>query len=416
MTQTAAPFRSVAAEVAVEVALRETDRLGLRLHPQRIGSSEHPTTRSRLIRDGTELAVGYGKGPGAQGLASAHFEALERYLMSASGNRRLATGAASLLPAHRVAGQVELRADLVVRRWATEFPDSLAACVRHEGSWSSPWYPVFLSDPRYFRRPLPGDSVEPYRSLLRYSSSLGTAAGVDRTEAVLHGLCELVEHDAVSHALLRWFISGTVEVDLVEPDDLPDDLQVLHRGAQDAIGQPVHLIDVTTDLGVPAYLAVGELDGDHVSLSGAGAAPLGAYAAERALTELIQGGALAAASVDQTAANVVRRLAPWPALQDCARIPVRRLLSGRVARVSLQTDPDDDPSPQHGLDRVTRLLRRRDIEYYVCDIAPPQSLIAVATTIAPGLERFSLVRLGVPVIPTGRGWSEWTATRPAPMA
>ena len=107
--------------------------------------------------------------------------------------------------------------------------------------------------------------------------------------------------------------------------------------------------------------------------------------------------------------GAVGRLAGWPALQDCARLPVRRLLDGRVNPVALRPDAGDDPSPQGGLDRVTDLLRRNGIEYYVCDLAPAESLIAVAATVAPGLERFSLVRLGVPVIPTGRGWSVWRA-------
>jgi ribosomal protein S12 methylthiotransferase accessory factor len=412
MTSIIAPYRSVAAAEAVAVALREADRMGMRLHAEQIGSLGYPITRSRLVRDGTPLAVGCGKGPGPQGLASAHFEALERYLMSAPDNRRLATGAVRMLPAYQVAGQAELGADLVVRRWATEFPGSAAACVRHEGTRSNPWYPVFLTDPRYFRRPLPGDGLVTYGSLLRYASSLGTAAGIDRTEAVFHGLCELIEHDGLSHALLRWFISGNVDVDLVEPDDLPDPLRALHRAAEDAIGQTVHLVDVTTDLGVPVYLAVGETEGDRVTLTGAGAAPLATYAAERALSELIQGSAMAGG--DGT--SVVRRLARWPVLQDCARLPLRRLLDGRVSRVALRADPDDERDPQQGLETVTRLLRARDVEYYVYDLAPPESLIAVASTIAPGLERFSLVRLGVPVIPTGRGWATWTAARPTASA
>jgi ribosomal protein S12 methylthiotransferase accessory factor len=410
MTQTIAPYRAVPAARAVEVALLEADRLGLQLRARPIGSPDYPITRSGLVRDGTELAVGYGKGPGPQGLASAHYEALERYLMSAPDNRRHTTGAASLLTAERVAGQAELCADLVVRRWAEEFAGSLAACVRHEGTRAAPWYPIFLSDPRYFRRPLPGDSTVPYRSLLRYCSSLGTAAGVNRAEATFHGLCELIEHDGLSHALLRWFIGGTVEIDLVDPDDLPDPLRVLHHTAQNAIGRPVYLLDVTTDLGVPVYLAVGEPDGEQAALTGAGASPLAAYAAERALSELVQGNAMAAPDGRPDAA--IERLARWPALQDCVRLPIRRLLAGRVTRVRLRDDSDDDPSPQAGLDRLSHLLRERDIDHYVCDLAPPQSLIAVTTTIAPGLERFSLVRLGMPVLPTGRGWSAWTAARP----
>jgi ribosomal protein S12 methylthiotransferase accessory factor len=398
-----APFRSVTAEVAVETAVLEAERLDARLDARPSGPSDHPIIRARLMRGDTVLASGCGKGPGAQGLASAYFEALERYLMSAPESRRRAAGAARLLSAGDVADQPGLRADLVVRRWAREFPGSRAACVPHQDTSNKPvWYPIFLSDPRYFRRPLPGDSVTPYRSLLRYCSSLGTAAGVDRGEAVFHGLCELIEHDGVSHALLRWFLARSVDVDLVSPDDLPAELGALHHLAQEATGRPVHLVDVTTDLAVPVYVAVAEPEPGQTAMTGAGAAPHAAYAAERAISELIQVSALDPPTVD-----VGKRLARWPALQDCARLPVRRLLAGRVTRVPLRDSLDDDPSPQAGLDRVVDRLAQRDIGYHVYDLAPPRSHIAVAATVAPGLERFSLVRLGMPVLPTGRGWALW---------
>jgi hypothetical protein len=37
--------------------------------------------------------------------------------------------------------------------------------------------------------------------------------------------------------------------------------------------------------------------------------------------------------------------------------------------------------------------------------------VSVISTIAPGLGRFSLVRMGLPVIHTGRGWDIWTRAR-----
>ena len=227
------PYRSVPAEQAVDTALREADRLGVRLETTGIGSTRYPITTSRVVRDGVALATGCGKGPGAQGLASAHFEAIERYLMSTSDNARLVAGAARLMSAPEVAGQPALGPDLVIQRWAAEFPDSVAACAPHlrpsrpdaEAGPGAVWYPLFLSDPRYYRRPLPGDSTGACRALLRYASSLGTAAGVDTPEAVFHGLCELVEHDAVSHALLRWFVAGEPELDVVDPESLPEPLR-----------------------------------------------------------------------------------------------------------------------------------------------------------------------------------------------
>jgi len=63
------------------------------------------------------------------------------------------------------------------------------------------------------------------------------------------------------------------------------------------------------------------------------------------------------------------------------------------------------------LQSVTELLRGHGIHSYTCELAPPESLVSVVSTIAPGLERFSLVRTGVPIIPTGRGWSVRASAR-----
>ncbi|TWJ21260.1 YcaO-like family protein [Micromonospora endolithica] len=408
------PFRSVTAECALATASAEINRLGLTARAAVLGVAASPTTRVTLFRDGARVAVGAGKGTGHQGAASAYFEALERYLMSARDNRRWTADATRLLSATVVAGQSALESDLVVRRWAAEFPDAVAACASYGGVR----YPTFLTDPRYYRWPVAGDDVRPYRSLLRYSSSLGTAAGVDLAEAVYHGLCELIEHDGLGQALLRWFVAGVPDVDLVPVGDLPDGLRSLHAEAERAAGAPVHLLDVTTDLDVPVYLAVSRTaDGEPTRL-GAGASLWATDAASRALGELIQVCALSPSAAGSPAGQ---RLATWPALQRCASMPLDQLLSGPVRAVPLRADVAGDGSPGWGLEHVGRALARHGIGYHVCEIAPVGSPIAVATTIAPGLERFSLVRHGVPVIPTGRGWHLWpspdqaTITRPHPV-
>ncbi|MEH1098670.1 YcaO-like family protein [Micromonospora sp. CPCC 205561] len=407
------PFRSVPAQCALATASAEIDRLGLTARVAVLGPAASPTMRVTLFRDGARVAVGAGKGAGPQGAASAYFEALERYLMSARGNRRWTADATRLLPASVVAGQSALDSDLVVRRWAAEFPDSVAACA----SYGEVRYPTFLTDPRYYRWPVAGDDVRPYRSLLRYSSSLGTAAGVDLAEAVYHGLCELIEHDGLGQALLRWYVAGVPDVDLVPVGELPDGLRSLHAGAVRAAGAPVHLLDITTDLDVPVYLAVSPAAGGEPTRLGAGASLWATDAASRALGELIQVCALS----PSTGSPAVQRLATWPALQRCASMPLDELLSGPVRAVPLRADVAGDGSPRWGLEHVRRALARHGIGYHVCEVAPVGSPIAVATTIAPGLERFSLVRHGVPVVPTGRGWHLWpspertTVTRPGPV-
>ncbi len=74
----------------------------------------------------------------------------------------------------------------------------------------------------------------------------------------------------------------------------------------------------------------------------------------------------------------------------------------------------DVSTAESGPDTMTGLVRRHGIRPCSCELAPPGSLISVISAIAPGLERFSLARLGLPVIPTGRGWDMWTRARLKP--
>jgi ribosomal protein S12 methylthiotransferase accessory factor len=388
------PFRSMLPCRAVETAKAEVDRLGLTAAESASGPRHAPVTQVTLVRNGVAVADGWGKGAGDQGVASAWFEALERYLMSAAGNRRWEPDGPVLLSAREVAAQPALGGDRVVQRWALEFPSAVAACATYAGPVS---YPTFLTDPRYFRSPAAGDDVRPYRGLLRYSSSLGTAAGSTVAEATYHGLCELIEHDGFSHALLRWYVAGDPAADEVPATALPDRLARRFDAAERATRGAVRLLDVTTDLGVPVYVAVSR--GPRSTRVGAGASAWASDAAERALDELIQSCGQPAAREAEAAA----KLSEWPALQRCVRLPLAGL---RMRAVPLRPDAGDD-SAESGLETVERALGARGLAHHAADIAPAASLVAVTSTVAPGLERFSLVRHGDPVLPTGRGWHLW---------
>src|SRR5438477_1432825 len=78
------------------MATREAERLGMRFETQLTGPPGYPVEVSHLMRGDTEVAEGGGRGSGPAGVAGGHFEALERYFMSARVNRHAAAGAASM--------------------------------------------------------------------------------------------------------------------------------------------------------------------------------------------------------------------------------------------------------------------------------------------------------------------------------
>jgi len=121
------------------MATREAERLGMRFETQLTGPPGYPVEVSHLMRGDTEVAEGGGRGSGPAGVAGGHFEALERYFMSARVNRHAAAGAASMKKATDVARQPGLAADLVIQRWAADFPGAMAACAVYGNPADSVW-------------------------------------------------------------------------------------------------------------------------------------------------------------------------------------------------------------------------------------------------------------------------------------
>jgi YcaO cyclodehydratase, ATP-ad Mg2+-binding len=401
--------RSLPPEVAVAVAARECGRLGLTATVRRVGSPPAEVVVTELVGPEGIRAFGSGKGDGLQMRASADFEALERFFTVSRRNTRFAQGL-SLLPLAELAAQPPLAVDCVVQRWASQFPDRKAAAseYRADRSGGALWYPLFLNDPRYYADPVAGDDAAACRTFLRYTSSIGTAAGVNPTDARLHALCELIEHDSISHALLRWFVLREREVAVVDAADLPPDLARLYDLASTAHDAPVLLVDVTTELGVPTCLAVADAPTGGLSVRGSGASTSGRVAVARALHEVIQD-----THVEDDDALVRRRsltLAPWPVLADCYGLTARRLTQWDVRKVPVRPDPPGTDTPPRRLRWLDARLAAHAIPTFSRELAPAGSHVSVVATVAPALDRFSLVLHGTPVLPTGRAFRLWRQT------
>jgi ribosomal protein S12 methylthiotransferase accessory factor len=268
--------------------------------------------------------------------------------------------------------------------------------------------PAFLIDPHYPSHKAEGDSFAEYRSLLRNSSGLGTGASTSRVEATLHALCELVEHDSLSIALLRWYLLGQHDLRVVRGDSLPHELARLLRRADAVTKTSVRLLDITSDLGIPSYIAVSEGCHDQPTLVGMGVSPIASQAAYRSVDELTQSVTFSHLG---NASNPVLRLAPWPVLQQCGCMHISGFSPSCVTEVDLRASASAT-TPDVALNSLIAGLHRQGFECYFRDLTPNDSEISVVAALVPGLERFSLVRLGVPVLPNGRGWGLWGQPTP----
>lgn len=287
--------------------------------------------------------------------SSTAFEAVQRE----AGGQHLAAGRGG---AHDVALAHQAAQDAALTI-LTERPDAPLACLPYrsaDGSDRTADFPLYLSNPYYINgdpadRTVHGDMYD-YTAACRYSMNNGWAAGTTPTEATVHAFNEIVERDAVSLLLIDQFLrSSPRQLRIVDPGTLPARLHSLHESAADRLGQPVQLLDVTTDVDIPAYWAYTPgPPGSPPQTRGSGASLSPSYAAERALTELIQSHSTFLDAGTAPEPDRAHTLA-YPALHSCymadlsARLPHAKLVPFTDAPRSRHATrtPDDAAGATH---------------------------------------------------------------------
>ncbi|MEV7006561.1 YcaO-like family protein [Streptosporangium sp. NPDC051022] len=368
------------------------------------GSAEFPVHRC-TVRDpeGRPVTASLGKGAGTQSRVSALFEAWQ-HLQHEEGQAALARDRRRVrtMSVTAVLSQPELRGEEMIQRLARDYPDADLACLCAEPlspGRSSLWYPAFCRSPSCRSHPIPGDDLR-YEPYLRYAYDSGTATGVTESDALLHGLLEVVERDALSHAFLEWYLGGESRLSALDPELLPEDLRRLHGEAAAHLGALPLIIDITSDLGIPAYCALPSRAGPYPGVVGSGASLDPEYAVERALTEVIQSSFNLSLGVDLTLERRLESLRRWPLLERCARLDPAPLL-GRLA-FDARLPAAGPEGVEEQISVILEMLERAGFGAYSFRWNPEQDRCPVLTVIVPGLETFAMVHSAVPVLPTGR--------------
>jgi ribosomal protein S12 methylthiotransferase accessory factor len=236
---------------------------------------------------------------------------------------------------------------------------------------------------------LPRDMVEldftvpdGWRAMWFHRTSNGLASGNCREEAVLHGLCEVMER----HAL---FLDYKMPEDhperlpggrrALDPDDLGGELAELVARVR-AAGFRLALYDLTWSAGVPVMMAdVCAPDLPNV-WRGSGCHPAPEVALSRALTEAAQARltyiAGARDDLEEMGAGVPpgRMFESFEEPEPVARLADRESLAG-VAGVAVEED----------LERVVGRLGEAGYEGYVVDLTREELGVPVVRVVVPGL-------------------------------
>jgi ribosomal protein S12 methylthiotransferase accessory factor len=219
-------------------------------------------------------------------------------------------------------------------------------------------------------------------------SSDGLASGNRPAEAVLHGLCELVERDAWALMQLRPY--DQLRGCRIDPAALCDPVVDIVVDRITRAGMRLLLLDMTTDIAIPSFLAVIVPDNladradarfTHVC-GGCGCHPDPVRAALRAITEAAQSRLTAiAGSRDDFSPRLYQRLdgaGPMQQLIDlCDEKPAAPRFAIEPAKRSIQEN----------IRHIVGRLQSRGIEQVVVvPLSHPRLPVSIVRVIVPGLE------------------------------
>lgn len=402
------PERDHPVEAAIRHARSYLGELNLDVQEENLGDAELPVM-NYTARDctGRLVAVGTGKGTGAQCTASGLFELIEVYHFDWR-NQSYREGDIRFMGAAEIASQAALRPAAVIQRTGQAL-QGLPLHARRYVSVRDPddqvLFPTFLREPAYPHHIAEGDGAH-FSAFRRYCSAAGFASGTTVTEALLHAACELVEHDSLSFKIADWYLSPN-SPPVIHRVNLPEASLAarLQAAVSGRLETAVWLIDITTDIGIPAYMAICPSRTDTVAKIGMGASLMADYAAERALLELWQSHAYHAFSLPNSAArdNAIKdRVCRWEWMERAVALNVTELsTAGKIIDVGLpQAWPRADSASL--LDEVMRRLEQKKIHVYYRHACTRPGDVIVTDVLAPGLELLDLIRFGWPQAPTGR--------------
>jgi bacteriocin biosynthesis cyclodehydratase domain-containing protein len=218
-----------------------------------------------------------------------------------------------------------------------------------------------------------------------YADSNGNAAGSSPEDAILQGFFELVERDAVA----LWWYNRTRQP-AVSLDSFGDEWADVLPATYRRLNRKLWVLDVTSDLGVPAMAAISRRT-DKVAediMLGFGAHFDPRIALRRALSELGQMLCAVADAPGDGGGYALRdpHLVSW---WSGATVHKQSYLLPDPARAPLTADDYGyRPSPYLDLDRVCTIVADAGLDILVLDQTRPDIELPVVKVVVPGLRHY----------------------------
>lgn len=338
--------------------------------------------------------ISSGKGLGAQGLASALFEAIEHLIYLDDDNRT--TGRALI-------GEIVNSNKRLLEFYPIYYLSKInyskeINTIRYTSlttSINELQYPSFLA--------CTDNGLDSDIGLLKkYKTNSGCASGYSKEEAIIHGINELIERDSLSTHLVDCFIKKSVDtLNVVSPNSLSEKLKAIYYEVEETLEEKITLLEITKYPEFPTYFAYCKKMSHTLPFKGSGTSSFMEYAIERTLLELLQHYHM---HDDQNEKEDIITSILFSKYEKYSKAVSCNYDGFHLDYVSLNfSDSHHDLELKDLLHSTIELLNNYHLDVYVNHLYSSDNLYCTKVLI-PGLDNFQIINNGVFAIPNN-SWS-----------
>lgn len=405
--------RSIITNKSIEIANNFIRSKGLDLSIETTGNHIITSSCTLYSSDGRH-ARGHGKGIGEQVLASCIFESIEHlYHNSETRDSKKEIYHKSI---DSISDQSHHFSPSF--KYLNYFKDTKVDCFKYNSLHEINdhiFFPIILGNPNYLPTSNEECKLIERSRITRYSTNSGTASGANLYDAILHGLLELIERDAIGLEFVRSILRPNPRsVSVVNIESVPNHIIKLIRDAEIETKGIVKIFDVTSDLKIPSYMTSITI-GDPIKNRhfGSGCSLFSAYAIERSILEAVQ--------VFHLRNNFgIRPQIKFKEIRKNSTLFRRcsldagyfEYLGGEKNIIFNKSDfeknQNSDTCVKNQISYILRKLKEHNLNAYYRSIIDED--ISVVQVLVPKLERIFILSHGIPVAPSTRGMKEYNLT------
>lgn len=252
--------------------------------------------------------------------------------------------------------------------------------------------PLFLSFPNYIDEDIENEDFD---EAIQYVSNNGISIGVNKNEALLHSLCELIERNSLSHHYIDTFIMNKPYTK-IKKNSISSHLLKIIEIIEEEINSELEIIKLKNQFNLYTYLVYPKNKEIRKFFKGSGCSISSEYALERSILECLQSFQVFTLD-EQNEINYKESIYKEYKLNNYLKI-LNLDYGNNFKEIDFEKNIINFSSLKEILDQIISTINEKGYKIFIKELFNKNNIVCLKVII-PNFEKFHLVAEGIAVLP-----------------